>query len=404
MTAEVAWCRAPVTGEIAINRRNFIKVMTGGASIILIPSVLGGCGNGDAEIWLEGWKGPMAGQTDIRWIVLSYAILAANPHNKQPWIVDLTGPSSLELYVDQDRLLPETDPPARQIHVGQGTFLENLELAARQHGYRTKIDYFPKGEYDNAVVEDKPVASIALSKDVSNIKDPLFEMILRRQSNKRVYTKTPLSADQLARLRSSLTDPRLVLTISDDTPVKKQLSQIMIEAMRIETASKSRDAETIAMFRFNNKERSHYRDGFGVAQSGMSGFKEWVAESFFLSRDDAEKDSTSFGEQAVELTADQVQSAAAFGWISTASNTRLDQVVTGRAYERLNLTATALGVAMHPMSQVLQEYSDMVDLQKRFLAYLGIPEGHTVQMLFRLGVAESIEHSPRRRVKDLQRE
>ncbi len=389
--------------EIAVNRRNFIKVMTGGSSIVLIPSVLSACSNGDTEIWLEGWKGPMSGETENRWIILSYAILAANPHNKQPWIVDLTGPSSLDLYVDRQRLLPETDPPARQIHIGQGTFLENLELAARQHGYRANIDYFPKGEYGNAVVEDKPVASVTLNEDASNMKDPLFEMILRRQSNKRAYTEAPLTADQLARLRTALTDPRLELTVSDDTVLKDELSEIMIEAMRIETASKSRDAETIAMFRFNDEERSHYRDGFSVAQSGMSGFKGWVAESFFLSRDDTEKDSTSFGEQAVDLTTKHAQSAAAFGWISTANNTRVDQVVTGRAYERLNLTATALGIAMHPMSQVLQEYLDMVDLQKRFLAYLDIPEGHTVQMLFRLGVAEPVEHSPRRPVKDLQR-
>ncbi len=77
--------------NIEINRRNFIKVMTGGSSIILIPSVLGACNSGDSKIWLEGWNGPMADETDIRWIVLSYAILAANPHNTQPWIVDLTG-------------------------------------------------------------------------------------------------------------------------------------------------------------------------------------------------------------------------------------------------------------------------------------------------------------------------
>ena len=135
--------------EIAVNRRNFIKVMTGGSSIVLIPSVLSACSNGDAEIWLEGWKGPMSGETDIRWIVLSYAILAANPHNKQSWIVDLTGPSSLDLYVDRQRLLPETDPPARQIHIGQGTFLENLELAARQHGYRANIDCYSYGPESN---------------------------------------------------------------------------------------------------------------------------------------------------------------------------------------------------------------------------------------------------------------
>lgn len=46
---------------------------------------------------------------------------------------------------------------------------------------------------------------------------------------------------------------------------------------------------------------------------------------------------------------------------------------------------------------------ERADLQKRFLAYLNIPEGHTVQMLFRLGFAETVEHSPRRAVKDLQR-
>ena len=386
-----------------MNRRNFIKVMTGSSSFVLIPSVLSACSNGDSDIWLEGWKGPVAGETDIRWIVLSYAILAANPHNKQPWIVDLTGPTSFELYVDQQRLLPETDPPARQIHIGQGTFLENLELAARQHGYRADIDYFPKGEYDNAVVEDKPVASIELRIDGSIAKDALFESILQRQSNKRTYTDSALTVDQLGGLRNTQIDPRLRLTIADDNALKTELSQIMTDAMSIETSNKMRDAETVTMFRFNDKERGRYRDGFSVAQSGMTGFKGWVAETFFLSREDTEEDSTSFGEQAVDITNDQAQSAAAFGWISTASNTRLDQVVTGRAYERLNLTATALGIAMHPMSQVLQEYSDMADLQRRFLAYLEFPQGHTIQMLFRLGIAEPVEHSPRRSVKDLHR-
>ena len=296
-----------------VNRRNFIKVMTGGSSIILIPSLLGACSNGDSKIWLEGWNGPMPEETDIRWIVLSYAILAANPHNTQPWIVDLTGPSGLDLYVDQQRLLPETDPPARQIHISQGTFLENLDLAAHQYGYRTNINYFPRDEYSNAAVEDRPVASVTLSQDASITKDPLFNVILKRQSNKGAYTDTPLSADQLAQLRAFRTDSRLQLTISDDASVKDELSEIMIEAMRIETSSKSRDAETIAMFRFNDEERSRYHDGIGVAESGMSGLKGWVVESFFLSRDDAENDSTSFGKQAVDLTTEQVQSAAADG-------------------------------------------------------------------------------------------
>ena len=36
--------------EQGMNRRNFIKVMTGGSTIVLVPSVLTACGNGDAEL------------------------------------------------------------------------------------------------------------------------------------------------------------------------------------------------------------------------------------------------------------------------------------------------------------------------------------------------------------------
>ena len=128
-----------------------------------------------------------------------------------------------------------------------------------------------------------------------------------------------------------------------------------------------------------------------------------VAETFFLDRRETEADSTDFGAQAVKITTDQANSAAAFGWITTPTNNRLDQLLTGRAYERLNLKATELGLAMHPMSQVLQEYTDMTTLQGQFLGLLDVAEGHTVQMLFRLGIAEPVSHSARRRLTDIMR-
>lgn len=386
-----------------MNRRGFIQVMVGGSSVVLVPGLLSGCTDGSGDSWLEGWKGPDPDETDIRWIVLSYAILAANPHNKQPWIVDLTGPDSFDLYVDRNRLLPETDPPARQIHIGQGTFLENLVLAARQHGHSAAIEYFPNGEYSNTTVEDKPVASVTLSKDTSIVRDRLFDAILSRQSNKRDFREAALSREQLTGLRGTAIESQLELNITDDVSVISGLAAIMTEAMRIEASDKTRDLETIAMFRFDDAEREKFRDGFGVSQTGASRFKEWMVETIFLSREDVEKDSTTFGQQAVAMTAGHAETATAFGWLSTANNSRLDQVVTGRAYERLNLTATSLGVAMHPMSQVLQEYSDMAELQKQFLDYLNIPEGHTVQMLFRLGIADPVEHAPRRNVRDLHK-
>ena len=91
----------------------------------------------------------------------------------------------MNLYVDTNRTLPHTDPPFRQIHIGQGTFLENLNLAALNFGYKAIINYFPQGQYSNSVIENKPVASIQLIQNKSIAKDPLFDQILVRQSNKR---------------------------------------------------------------------------------------------------------------------------------------------------------------------------------------------------------------------------
>lgn len=89
-------------------------------------------------------------------------------------------------------------------------------------------------------------------------------------------------------------------------------------------------------------------------------------------------------------------SAAAFGWIATPGNGRAAQVAAGRAYVRLNLKATELGVAMHPHSQTLQEYKEMAEFYRAIHKTTSVPDGHTVQMLFRLGYAADPGPTPRR--------
>jgi hypothetical protein len=363
--------------------------------VVLMPAALPGCSDAPLSA-VDGWSGPPESERDIRRIVLSYAILAPNPHNKQPWIVRFTGPRSLELFVDPERLLPETDPPYRQIHIGQGTFLENLVLAAQAHGHRAVVRYFPAGMYGNQALEPKPVAAIELVPDAALVKDPLFEAILARQTNRRAYEATALRADELRGIQGAYDTSEYPLSVLTAAPRREALAEMLEQAMRVETSNRRRDLETIAMFRFNDREIEAYRDGFGLAQSGMGPFMRWMAETFFLSRESTEADPSAFGKEAVTMTGRQARSAAAFAWISSIGNTRLDQVKVGRAYERVNLTATRLGLAMHPLSQVLQEYADMSELQRAFLQALEIPPGHTVQMLFRLGRAERTPHSPRR--------
>jgi len=383
-----------------INRRNFIRILGLGLGGAALSSTISGCGETVPQLDY-GWSGPAADVNDIRLKALSYALLCPNPHNKQPWIVKLTGEKSFDLYVDPERLLPATDHYYRQIHIGQGTFLETLAIGATGFGHKANIEYFPAGMYGNTELKNKPVASITLVQEAGLKPDPLFKHLLTRHSNKREYENKPLTPTELNGLQTFHGKAASRLTLIDTPQAQQKLEQVLTQAMQIEVGDRGRDAETIKMFRFNDAEVKKYRDGFGVTQAGVTGIKKILVENIFLNRESVEKDPAGFGEEAVTMTQKTAASTATFGWLTTNTNSRLDQVLVGREYCRINLQTTAMGLAQHPMSQVLQEYPDMLALQKEFTEFFNIPLGQTVQMLFRLGHAQATEHGPRRSINSI---
>ena len=384
-----------------MNRRQFIITACAGTTVLLVPSLVSGCAS--QSLALKPWSGPAPDIEDIRIRLLSYAILAPNPHNIQAWLLDLSKPEVIDLYVDPDRLLPETDPPFRQIHIGQGTFLEVLDIAARELGYQAKIDYFPQGMYSNTTLENKPVASVELIKKSGMEKSPLLDHILLRRSNKRVYDPgVALTENQINSMLNSYDTGEYPLKIEADPRRLKRLAEIMTRAMEVEISDEERHKETLNMFRFNSEEVEKYRDGFGLAQLGITGIDRWFVERFILgSREAATPADSTFARNTIDLVRRQAESSSAIAWITSKTNTRLDQVKIGRAYVRSNLTATDIGLAQHPMSQVIQEYTEMSGLQGELLDFLEIPKGHTVQMLFRLGNAEPAPPASRREIADM---
>ncbi|MEM7488111.1 MAG: twin-arginine translocation pathway signal protein, partial [Pseudomonadota bacterium] len=86
------------------------------------------------------------GYADPRMSALSYALLAPNPHNRQPWEAELTGADGITLWRDPARNLPVTDPFDRQLTIGMGCFLELCRMAAAARGFATETVLFPEGE------------------------------------------------------------------------------------------------------------------------------------------------------------------------------------------------------------------------------------------------------------------
>ena len=114
-----------------MDRRRFLRVMGGGAIASAVVLSETACSSEYPAQAVQAWQGP-GDESDVRRWILSYAILAPHSHNLQSWLVDLSRPDEITLYCDLTRLLPQTDPLSRQIMMSQGTFIELLDIAARQ--------------------------------------------------------------------------------------------------------------------------------------------------------------------------------------------------------------------------------------------------------------------------------
>lgn len=369
------------------DRRDVLKLIGGGA-VVAATAPLSGCsGVGVSQAARGPWRN--AGQyDDPRKRALSYALLAPNPHNRQPWLVRLEGADALTLQVDPARRLPATDPLDRQIVIGCGAFLELLAIAAAEEGYRADIVAFPEGE-NMRTLDTRPVARVTLVSGAGQ-RDPLAAHILARRSNKTVYEPREVAAADLQALADAGRAPGITSVTTADAGLVARLRDLTWRAHVKEVTTPAANQESVDLMRIGAREVAANPDGIGL-EGGMIEFARRVG---IVSRENlADPTSTAF-KQGLDLYEKMAMSARAFGWLCNDNRSRGDQLAAGRAYLRMNLKATALGLGVHPWSQALQEYPEMAALYDEARALLG--GGGTVQMLYRIGYAQAIGPTPRR--------
>ena len=322
---------------------------------------------------------------------LSYALLAPNPHNRQPWLVRLDGTDSLTLFCDLDRRLPATDPPDRQITLGCGAFLELLSIAAASEGYLAAITPFPEGE-PLGRLDKRAVAHVKFVAGGAQ-KDPAFAHILNRMTNRNNATEVVPTAAQLDEMNAAGSVHGLRARTTSAAAQVQSLRDLTWRGYERELHNHAAHEETVNLMRIGKAEVEKWRDGIILEGPMMEALKF----AGLLNREAMlDTSSTSF-KQGLDMYRAKAAAAQAYGWIVSDVNTKTTQLAAGRAYARFDLKATELGLAIHPWSASLQEYPEMADLYDETQTMLG--EGGTVQMLVRLGSAPPAAHSPRRGVK-----
>lgn len=373
-----------------MERRNFIR-LAGGGTVLAATATLGGCMSSayPAEA-LEAWSGPAAGETEPRRRALAYAITAPNPHNLQPWLVDLREANVITLRTDPQRVLPETDPFGRQIMVGHGAFLELLVIALAEQGLRADVQLWPQGELpaelkDWRAAMKLPVARITVTPGAQ--KDALFAQILNRHTVKVNFdTAQSVSDANLQSILASGGGARMRCGGTVQQEILVPLRKLCLDAAFIEMRTPRTNLESIRLVRVGPSEILQNRDGISINSPMV---RALTALGQFDRSQPPAPGSTS-EKKFIERFEGTSQTAMGFVWI-TGRNTRADQVEAGRAYLRLQLQATALGIGMHPLSQALQEFAEMkphYEQAHKLILGQSAPRSSTdatVQMLCRIG-------------------
>lgn len=373
-----------------ISRRAILK--TAGASAVLL-----GVGAGGAAIYAHGpgmararapWSEAGKSFGDARIDALAYAILAPNPHNRQPWMFELVADNRIDVRIDLDKRLPHTDPFDRQITIGFGCLLELLRMAAAEQGFRAEIIAFPDGEPQPRLSSAR-IAQVTL-RPSGGVKDPLFENILARRSTKDPYDRSrPVEDAALQQVLAAGTGA-LDLGGTNDPDRVQDLIDLAWHGWMIEYETDLTRKESIDLMRIGNRAVVRDPDGIdmGGVQMGLLKMTGIVSHAGLN-----EKGSQAY-EIGIDMYRDIIHSAMGFAWITAPENTRRSQLDAGRDWVRMNLAAQQIGLCIHPLSQILQEFPEMRDPYQAIHAQLSAQTG-VVHMLGRLGYTKFPAASPR---------
>ncbi len=338
----------------------------------------------------EPWQQWMDSQAGDPLSLVSAAILAASPHNTQPWLFKLRD-NVLSIYADENRNLGAFDPYRREMWHGLGAAIANIEIAAPMRGFRTQTALLP----DQA--QPLLAAVITLSPTQSDAA-PLADMIVKRTTNRADYVvgKIP-DAGLLQKATPPDSDMVRTLWVEASGPAGKAMIANSIAATEYITADTGMSAESYRWFRHSPKQVAHYRDG---PQAAVAGIDPTFARLAPLLPELSAKDSDRYW---LDSTKRQLSTAPVFGFILVRDiYDRRSQLLAGATWQRLHLGLTAADLAAQPINQIIEwvdrehELKRPATMAKTLKRITGLPDWKPT-FLFRVGTpTRAMPHSARR--------
>lgn len=338
-----------------MNRRDFLQTSVAATAAAmgagwLLPSCTR---NLRMDLRMEGMDmNPVPGQVSPEaGKILYYASLAPSGHNSQPWFVQMVTENEWIIGSDARRWLPQVDGFNRGVILSLGAFGENMVQAAAVYGLHAEVEVIAQDRFDPRVarvnLSSTPPAQI-----------PLERLIFRR-TVKSHFQDRELSSAHVK------TFSKAVPGHLHYFPLGSRHSDLMaaqaIENFKIQFENQKTMEEAAAWTRLSDWDALKFRDGLTPAGMEISGVAGWVVRHFM---DPGDVTGKAFRQKGIQKVMTQAREGG--GWmVITSSGTSVKALFEcGRQFQRMALVAREKMIAIHPMTQTLEEKQGRETIEK----------------------------------------
>lgn len=308
--------------------------------------------------------------------LLNTAGRAPSLHNSQPWQFTLT-PHTIELHANTQRNPTVADPDGREMRIGCGAALFNLQLALHSHDIRPIITILPDRTRPDLIAV---IRHGGTKKQTPEQRDLLRAIPLRR-TNRHPFTNTPVDTPALHALRRAALDEGAWLHIVHNPEQRATLRAIATRAHHEQNTDPAFRAE------FTNwvAVAPEHPDGVPTHAGGTLPEPQdnWVLRDF------------TSGTGPNRIRGKDFEPQPVIAVLSSHLSGPSAEVQVGQALQRVLLTATTNGLATSLLSHIVEVPHTREELRRL------IGGARPPQAVLRIGHGWPVPEVPRRAVEDL---
>jgi hypothetical protein len=259
------------------------------------------------------------------------------------------------------------DPTQRETILSIGAFLQNLEYAAASFGYDCQFSLLANHNQDENIVD-------VILRRKEKTSNQFIEKIQLRRTVRSHYLSDVLKEQDKLYLTGE--EPGFIHYIPNTAKEHQWLNEQTIESNRIQAYRDAAQTELANWIRFSSKDAADHMDGLTLAGMEIEGIPGWYLRNFYGKEQVMKK---SFREQSIDKVVKQVSQSAGWLLITSKDHSLISLLETGKRMQRLFLKIREKNIAIHPMTQILEEAATNQQLNRS----IGIHE--PVQFILRTG-------------------